>query len=120
MLMVRENLFTIPIGVLFLASLGLKRPLIYHAARATLARQDPERQLQFEAAFLRPHVARGMRVLSLVWGTGLIAQGLLLGWMAWTWPVDRYLIVSPIIGYGIFAALGLWSWHYRGVMARAG
>ena len=39
MLMVRDNLFTAPIGLAFLASAWLKRPLIYYMAGAVLARQ---------------------------------------------------------------------------------
>jgi hypothetical protein len=119
MLLVRENLFTAPLGLLFLLSLAMKRPLIYYAARAVMTRNAPsEHQARFEAAWQTPPVLRGLRIMSLVWGCGLIFQGLLLGWMAWTWPTERYLILSPIIGYGIFAVLGVWSWQYRKVLGR--
>ncbi len=118
MLMVRENLFTIPIGLLFLASLVLKKPLIYYAARATFARGAPDLQERFDANWQRPVVLHGLRVMSLVWGAGLVAQGALLGWMAWTWPVERYLILSPIIGYGMLGLLGVWTWFYRDALAR--
>lgn len=47
-----------------------------------------------------------------------MAQGLLLGWMAWTWKVETYLILSPIIGYGMLGMLGLWSWRYGTAMGR--
>ena len=113
MLMVRENLFTIPIGIAFLVSLGLKKPLIYYAASATMARSSPEQHTAFQEAWQRPQVMHGMRVISLVWGLGLIVQGLLLGWMAWTWPIPTFLWSSPIVGYGIFAVLGVWTWDYR-------
>jgi hypothetical protein len=116
MLMVRENLFTIPIGLLFLVSLLMKKPLIYYAARATFARQDPAHVAGFEEAWQRPSVLHGLRVMSLVWGVGLTLQGLLLGWMAWTWPVERFLVLSPVIGYGILAILGVWTWRYRARM----
>jgi hypothetical protein len=119
MLLVRENLFTAPLGLLFLLSLAMKRPLIYYAARAVMTRNaTPEHQVRFEAAWQTPPVLRGLRIMSLVWGCGLIFQGLLLGWMAWTWPTERYLILSPIIGYGVFAVLGVWSWQYRKVLGR--
>ena len=113
MLMVRENLFTVPIGLAFLFSLGLKKPLIYYAAAATMARSSPEQHAAFEAAWQRPVVTRSLRVISLVWGVGLVGQGLLLGWMAWTWPIPTFLWASPIIGYGFFAVLGVWTWYYR-------
>jgi hypothetical protein len=33
--------------------------------------------------------------------------------MAWTWPIPTYLWASPIIGYGMFAVLGVWTWYFR-------
>jgi hypothetical protein len=116
MLMVRENLFTAPIGLLFLVSLLMKKPLIYFAAHAVASRQDPQAASRFEAAWQRPNVMHGLRIMSLVWGIGLVVQGVLLGWMAWTWPVERFLILSPIIGYGMLGLLGVWTWRYRGQM----
>ncbi len=63
---------------------------------------------------------RGLRIMSLAWGLGLTAQGVLLGWMAWTWPISTYLIVSPVIGYGVIGALALWNWRYaRGLRRRS-
>jgi len=120
MLLVRENIFSVPIGLAFLLSLGLKRPLIYYLANATMARSSPEAQAQFQANWERPHVLRALRVMSLVWGAGLVAQGLLLGWMAWTWPIGTYLLVSPVIGYGAIAAMGFWTWRYRTGLRRRG
>ncbi len=51
--------------------------------------------------------------MSAVWGAGLAAQGALLAMFALTWPIGRFLIVSPIIGYGTVAAIGLWTYWYR-------
>jgi hypothetical protein len=118
MLMVRDNLFTVPIGLAFLGSVWLKRPLIYYVAGAILARNSPEDRANFELAWRRPHVLRGLRVMSLVWGLGLTAQGMLLGWMAWTWPIGPYLLVSPVIGYGAMVVMGGWSWWYQNGLRR--
>jgi hypothetical protein len=118
LLMVRENLFSLPIGAAFLASTFMARPLIYYMARATFARESPDHLALFEQAWRRPHVLRGLRVMSAVWGAGLIFQGALLGWMAWTWPVERYLLVSPVVGYGIIGALAIWTYSYRQALRR--
>jgi hypothetical protein len=119
LLMVRENLFSIPIGLVFLISAVTPRPIIYYLASATMGRQSPERRAMFEANWQRPHVLRGLRIMTVVWGVSLVAQGGLLGWMAWTWPIERYLILSPIIGYGIIGALGLWTFLYQQALQRA-
>jgi hypothetical protein len=113
MLMVRENLFSVPIGAAFLISAAARRPLIYYIAGAIFARDSAERRAQFESAWQWPHVVRALRVMSVVWGVGLIGQGALLGWMAWTWPIGRYLLVSPVIGYGAIALLAAWTYWYQ-------
>jgi len=113
MLMVRDNLFSVPIGLAFLISAFTRRPLIYYLAMAFFGRESPERQAGFKANWQRPHVLRGLRVMSAVWGVGLIAQGALLGWMALTWPIGRLLIISPIIGYGTILVLGIWTYRYQ-------
>ncbi len=114
MLMVRDNLFTVPIGLAFLGTAWLKRPLFYYAVAAFLARQPGDGRANFESAWQRPHITRGLRVISIVWGVGLILQGVLLGWMAWTWPIGPYLLVSPVLGYGAMALMGVWTWWYQG------
>jgi hypothetical protein len=118
MLMVRENLFSVPIGLAFLLSAVTKRPLIYFLAGAIFARESVERRAAFESAWQLPYVLRGLRVMSVMWGIGLIAQGAVLGWMAWTWPIGRYLLVSPVLGYGAIAALGFWTYLYQQTLRR--
>jgi hypothetical protein len=120
MLLVRENIFSVPIGLAFLGSLGMKRPLIYYLANATMARNSPAAQAQFAANWQRPHVLRALRIMSLVWGIGLVSQGLFLGWAAWTWPIPTYLLVSPVIGYGAVAVMGIWTWRYQVGLRRRG
>jgi hypothetical protein len=118
LLMVRENLFSIPIGLAFLISAATPRPAIYYLAAATSQRQSAENRARFEAVWRLPHVLRGLRVMSIIWGAGLVAQGLVLGWMAWTWPIERYLLLSPIIGYGMIGILLVWTFRYRSKLRR--
>ena len=33
-------------------------------------------------------------------------------WMAWTWPIGTYLLVSPAIGYGAIGGIAFWNWWY--------
>jgi hypothetical protein len=57
-----------------------------------------------------------MRTMTLVWGIGLTAETALRAWMALTWPIERFLVVSPFIGYGIYGCLALWTLWYRKTM----
>ncbi|EKM98724.1 transmembrane protein [Acidocella sp. MX-AZ02] len=112
LIQIRDALVTGAVGGLFLASLALEKPLIFYLARATSARNTPEGAARFEAMWAQPGTRRSFRVLTLVWGLGLIAQTCVMCTLASIWKIDRYLLLSPFIGYGIFGLLLLWSFWY--------
>ncbi|PRX26581.1 hypothetical protein B0G75_11883 [Paraburkholderia sp. BL18I3N2] len=117
MLLLRESLISGAIGVVFLLSLPMRRPLIFYLARATVAREMEGGAARFEALWQeRPALVSAMRLMTLVWGVGLTGETALRAWMALTWPIERFLVVSPFIGYGIYGALTLWTFWYRKTM----
>ena len=114
MLLLRESLVSGAVGVVFLLSLPMRRPLIFYLARATVAREMAGGAAHFEALWReRPALASSMRLMTLVWGIGLTGETALRAWMALTWPIERFLVVSPFIGYGIYSGLALWTLWYR-------
>jgi hypothetical protein len=113
LIQIRDALVTGAIGLIFLASLVMERPLIFYLARATMARNTQSGAAEFEAMWGRPGVPKVFRVLTAVWGTGLVAQTAVMCWLAWIWPISRYLLLGPFIGYGIFGLLMAWSLWYR-------
>ncbi|MFM0731342.1 hypothetical protein PQQ52_12735 [Paraburkholderia sediminicola] len=117
MLLLRESLVSGAVGVVFLLSLPMRRPLIFYLARATVAREMEGGAARFEALWReRPALVSAMRLMTLVWGVGLTGETALRAWMALTWPIERFLVVSPFIGYGIYGALALWTLWYRKTM----
>ncbi|MEZ0605345.1 VC0807 family protein [Paraburkholderia sp. IW21] len=117
MLLLRESLVSGAVGVLFLLSLPMRRPLIFYLARATVAREMEGGAARFESLWReRPALVRAMRLMTLVWGVGLTGETALRAWMALTWPIERFLVVSPFIGYGIYGGLTLWTLWYRKTM----
>jgi hypothetical protein len=113
LIQIRDALVTGAIGVMFLVTLLLEKPMIFYLARATMARNTVEGESEFEAIWLRPGVPRLFRVLTAVWGVGLILQTGVMCYLAWIWPINRYLLLSPYISYGIFGLLMAWSLWYR-------
>ncbi|MDE8348165.1 MAG: hypothetical protein POG74_01590 [Acidocella sp.] len=112
LIQIREALVTGLVGVMFLASLGLKRPMIFYLARATMARNTAQGAARFEALWAREGVQQLFRLLTLVWGAGLVVQTAIMCWLAIIWPISRYLLMAPIISYGIIGVLMAWSlWH---------
>lgn len=114
MLLLRESLVSGAIGVAFLLSLPMRRPLIFYLARASVAREMEGGAARFEALMQeRPGLSAALRMMTLVWGIGLTCETALRSWMALTWPIERFLVVSPFIGYGIYGALTVWTVWYR-------
>jgi hypothetical protein len=118
-LLMRECLVSGGIGVVFLASLLARRPLVYYLARATVARESADGVARFEQLWNeRREVASAIRMMTAVWGIGLTADAALRIWLAATWPIERFLVVSPVIGYGMIGVLFAWTFWYRKRMQR--
>jgi hypothetical protein len=114
MLLLRESLASGAIGVAFLLSMPMRRPLIFYLARATVAREMDGGAQRFEALWReRPGLAASLRLMTLVWGIGLTIEMALRSWMALTWPIERFLVVAPFISYGIYGGLPVWTLRYR-------
>lgn len=119
LLLMRESMASGAIGLVFFASLAMRRPLTFYLARATVARKEEGGAARFEAMWdERPALRRSVRLMTAVWGVGLMGENALRSWLAWHWPVERFLVVSPFIGYGIYGALTLWTFLYRKKMQR--
>jgi hypothetical protein len=122
MLLLRESLVSGAVGVAFLLSLPMPRPLIFYLARATVAREMAGGGARIDALWNeRPAFASSMRMMTAVWGVGLTGETAIRSWMAWTWPIERFLVVSPFIGYGIYGGLLAWTlWYRKKLRDRAG
>lgn len=113
-LQLRENLVTGAIGVVFVASAAIGKPLIYHLARAGAARQSPGNAAQLERLRDNAYFRRAMTVMTLVWGFGLLGATAVACVLVFTLSIRTYLLVSPFVGYGIMGALALWTmWFSR-------
>lgn len=112
-LLARESLASGAIGAVFLASLALRRPLVTHLALAGAARRSAQARAQMEQGLGHPAVARGMRLLTLWWGGGLVAECALRLWLAFHWPATRVLALAPWISYGVMGLLAAGTWLGR-------
>jgi hypothetical protein len=112
-LQLRENLVTGVIGVIFLGSVAVGRPLIYYLARANMRRSGASGQLaDFEGLRDNAFFKRTMRVMTLVWGAGLVLRTALAAILVFSVPIPTYLAIQPILGYATMGALGGWTFFY--------
>ena len=111
-LQLREKLATGVIGLVFLGSALLGKPLVYELARASMRRKSAHEAEQFEALQVHAGFRRTMTVMTLVWGLGLLADVAVSVVLVFVLSIREYLLVNPILGYGTIGALSLWSFLY--------
>ena len=119
-LQLREKLVTALIGLIFLGSAAIGRPLIYQLARATIMRRSPSEIESFEAMRDNAFFRRTMMVMTLVWGAGLVAEAVVASVLVFVLSIQEFLLIGPLIGYGAAGALMLWTVWYRARQMRLG
>ena len=120
--LLKDSLFTAVFGVLFLGSLATSRPLIYRL-NLDLAGTEAARAAN-EALWERPEARRAFRLITIVWGAGLLFEAALRVVVALTLPIATATSLSPIIAVVVIGAILVWTVRYvrlrRAAAARAG
>lgn len=112
-LQLREKMVTLLIGLAFLGSAAIGKPLIYPLARATMARESAETLAEFDSWGYDALIRHTMMVMTLVWGFGLLADFLVSTVLIYTLSIEQYLVVGSILGYATMGGLAFWTILYR-------
>ncbi|HEY1795544.1 MAG TPA: VC0807 family protein [Stellaceae bacterium] len=96
-------------GAACLASLGLRRPLMFFVARQFTAGDDPAKLAAWNGRLDSPGFRRAMRLLTLVWGLAFLAKAGLWTGAALLLTTDAALIVIPVLGFATLGALFAWT-----------
>jgi hypothetical protein len=112
LLQLRENLATAVIGVIFLGSAAIGKPLVYQLARAKYLRDFPAEADALEALGQDAQARRTMMVITIVCGIGLVASALFASALVFVLSISTYLLIGPIVGYGTMGVLCVWAYWY--------
>ncbi|QHT58954.1 hypothetical protein GXP70_02575 [Paenibacillus lycopersici] len=107
MLLIRESLITAGVGLVFLGSLALRRPFMYHLAARFISGAD------FQANWMYGYFRFVMRLMTVVWGIMLTGEAIVRVYMVYHMSTERYLAFSNIVLYGFIGAAVLWTVVYR-------
>lgn len=112
-LKVRDAFFTALFGVVCIVTLFTHdRPALFYVSRYLSAGTDPDRVSAFDRLHEVPVGRRTFRVLSVVWGVGLVLEASLRLTLADMVPTGTFLAVSPVITAtvvgGLFAFTALY------------
>lgn len=123
LLQLREQMVTAAVGIVFLVSAAIGRPLMYLLAIAFMRRQSQQAEAdRLESLRDRPGFRHTMIVMTLVWGFGLVIEAALAAVLIFHMSIKTFLVASPIFAYGTIACLSAWTYWYgrhRRNMARA-
>ncbi|MBB2167860.1 hypothetical protein HLH36_05730 [Gluconacetobacter aggeris] len=113
LLELREQMATFLIGLAFLFSAAIGKPLIYPLARATMARTSARALADFDARRDDPPVRHTIMVMTLVWGFGQVAHVGVSVALIYSLPIGTYLVAGPVLGYATMGGLALWTLLYQ-------
>jgi hypothetical protein len=111
-LQLRENLVSGLVGLAFLGSAALGRPLIYQLSRAASRRRSTEAAATVEALGYDPGFRATMMTATLVWGVGMVSLCAASCALVFVVSVKTWMLIGGPISYGVIGALTAWTIWY--------
>jgi hypothetical protein len=112
-LQLRERLVTAMIGMVFLGSAVIGKPLIYQLAKARLRRGGAAAQLGvLKSLEDGPQFRRVMMTATVAWGVALVGESAACCVMVFTLSIKTYMIASSILGYSALGGMTAWTFWY--------
>jgi hypothetical protein len=108
LLKLRESMLTGLFGVVCLASVFARRPAMFFLGRAFATGGDPEKMAEFDTIWDLPGTPRRFRLVTLVWGAGLLGETTVRTVLALTIPTERFLEIAPVLGW---LTIGTLIWY---------
>jgi len=111
--------FTGVTGLVFLASLFGARPIIFSLGRQFTVGNDPAAQAAWKARWSNnAGFRRVMRLMTVVWGGGLLLEAVFRVIAAFTLSVAAASIVSPVLQVATIGGLVVWTSAYARIIRR--
>jgi hypothetical protein len=101
-------------GAVCVASLGVRRPLMFYLGRQLSSGDDRDRQAAYDERWDSAAFRCRMRILTLTWGIAYLAEAAARVPLVGALPPSVVLITSPALGYGAAGLLLLWTMAYAG------
>ncbi|MFI7002446.1 VC0807 family protein [Nocardia sp. NPDC050175] len=106
LMIAKDSAATVLIGLAFLISAMIGKPLIYLAARKGIAAGGQAKLAEFEEAYrTNPDKRRAFTVLSVMWGAGLLGEAVLRIVLAYQLPIHTMAWLSPVLMICVIAPL---------------
>ncbi len=112
-LQLREHLVAAVIGLVFLGSAAIGKPLIYQLSRARLKRMGAASELdRLESVRDSPVFRRAMMTMTLAWGAGLVAESAVACGLIFVMSIPQFMLASRLVGFSMLGGLTAWTFWY--------
>jgi len=111
-LQLRENLVAGLVGLVFLGSAAIGRPLIYQLTRAGVRRRAADKVAIVEALRDDARFRAAMTTATLAWGVGLLAVSAAHCALVFMVSIRQFLLVSGPLSYATLGLLTAWTFWY--------
>jgi intracellular septation protein A len=114
---IRESFLTVLFGIVCLISLLFPKPLWFYIIRYFTSANNPQQEAAFNAAWQRAPFRVYIRNVTILWGIVYVVEFFIRLVLVYTMPISQFLIISPIVFYGI-TILVIWITIRYGVNLR--
>jgi len=112
-ILMRESFVTGIMGLIFIGSLFLSKPIIYYVAlRFTLNEKEKSKKV-FEQNWEIPYGRFVFRLITAVWGFSLVGEAVVRLLFLTRLSVSSFLVVSQLLFYFIIGGTIIWTIFYR-------
>ena len=111
-LKVRDTVFTCLFGVVCLISLAWRRPMMFFIGRALSAGDDPAKIAAYEQLWDMPTAPRTFRIITAMWGVGLILEAGARILLAASLPTGVFLAVAPVWAAAVIGGMFVFTMWY--------
>ena len=107
-LQIRESYITLIMGLVFVISSVIRKPILWLLARHQAKSEEQRRALE------HPSRRKMLGTVNAVWGWSFVLEFAAKLWMIENLPISRVLALSPIMFYGVTAVTFVWTlWWLR-------
>ncbi|PZS37894.1 MAG: hypothetical protein DLM62_16695 [Pseudonocardiales bacterium] len=119
-MLAKDSVGTAVAGLIFLGTCVVGRPMMFYAAQRFSATTSEKRALWNTMWQTRPAFRRGFRLMSVVWGVGLLVEAAVRVPLIYLLPIQVMVGLSTALQVAAFTLLMTWNLWYGKRMQRAG
>lgn len=112
LLLIRESFLTLLFGIICVVSLLFKKPIWFYIIRYFATGNKPDQIAVYNAAWQAPQFRTYIRHVTVIWGVTYIIEFILRLVLVYKLSTSQFLVISPIIFYGITIAVIAFTLRY--------